>query len=200
MNAGPQSSDEIRIMHDPLTIRDAGPNDAATIVDFNCRLAWETEHKRLDPATIERGVAAALAQPLYARYFLAESVECGVRNAESANDSLHIPNSALRTSSVVGQMMLTYEWSDWRNGMFWWIQSVYVREDARRRGVFRALYRHVEQLARTTPGVCGLRLYVEHENAAAIATYTKLGMVPSGHLLYECDWSGATSAEMMNDK
>lgn len=153
-----------------LTIRDALVDDAPTIVDFNCRLAWETEHKRLDPAVIGPGVEAALRRPEFARYFLAEI------NGE-----------------IVGQMMLTYEWSDWRNGLFWWIQSVYVRDDARRGGVFRALYRHVESLARSTAGVIGLRLYVEHENAAALATYRKLGMIPSGHVLYEYDWSGATS-------
>ena len=149
-------------------IRDASPADAELIVEYNRRLAWETEHKRLDLDLLRPGVAAALRRPEFARYFLAEL-----------------------GGEVVGQMMLTYEWSDWRNGLFWWIQSVYVRDDARRGGVFRALYRHVEQLARATPGVIGLRLYVEHENAAALATYRKLGMVPSGHLLYEADWSGA---------
>lgn len=184
-------------MQNSLTIRDARPDDAPTIVEFNRRLAWESEHKRLDAATLSQGVAVALAQPLYARYFLAESAECGARSAEFQNEQsessvLRIPNSELRIPpAVLGQLMITYEWSDWRNGMFWWIQSVYVREDARRRGVFRSLYEHAAALARATPGVCGLRLYVEHENAAAIATYTRLGMVPSGHKLYEVDWTEA---------
>lgn len=154
-----------------LVIRDAALGDAATVVEFNRLLAWETEHKKLDLATLTPGVENALREPKYARYFLA-----------------HEPGTPDR---VLGQMMITYEWSDWRNGLFWWIQSVYVHQDARRRGVFRALYRHVERLARETPGVIGLRLYVEHENAAAIATYRKLGMVPSGHLLYERDWSAS---------
>lgn len=152
-----------------LTIRDARADDAPTIVEFNRRLAWETEQKRLDPAVLQPGVEAALRRPEYARYFLAE-----------------------QNGAIVGQMMLTYEWSDWRNGLFWWIQSVYVCDDARRGGVFRALYEHVASLARATPGVIGLRLYVEHENAAALATYRKLGMVPSGHVLYEHDWSGTS--------
>jgi GNAT superfamily N-acetyltransferase len=164
---------ESRPMNAPptVTIRDARLDDAETVVDFNCRLAWETEHKRLNPAVIGPGVAEALRRPEYAKYFIAESAG----------------------SEIVGQMMITYEWSDWRNGLFWWIQSVYVAESARRRGVFRALYKHVESLARNTPGVIGLRLYVEHENAAALATYRNLGMIPSGHVLYEHDWSGATT-------
>jgi len=149
-----------------LRIREARADDCEIIVEFNRRLAWETEHKRLDADVLRKGVAAALQQPQLARYWL-----------------------ACRGSDVVGQMMLTYEWSDWRNGLFWWIQSVYVRDDARQAGVFRALYEHVERLARDTPGVIGLRLYVEHENAPALATYRKLGMVPSGHVLYERDWS-----------
>lgn len=157
----------------PLVVRDAVPADAPTVVEYNRLLAWETEHKRLDLDVLTPGVESALREPKYARYFLA-----------------YEPGSPDR---VLGQMMITYEWSDWRNGLFWWIQSVYVHGDARRRGVFRTLYQHVETLARATPGVIGLRLYVEHENAAAIATYKKLGMVPSGHLLYERDWSGATT-------
>ena len=156
-----------------LIIRDALPSDAATIVEYNRLLAWETEHKKLDPAVLTPGVETALREPKFARYFLCED--------------------ATQSAAIVGQMMITYEWSDWRNGLFWWIQSVYVHQNARRRGVFRALYQHVEQLAKSTPGVIGLRLYVEHENAAAIDTYRKLGMVPSGHLLYEHDWSGATT-------
>lgn len=156
-----------------LVIRDAVPTDAPTIVDFNSRMAWETEHKRLDPATIEAGVAAALRQPLYAKYFVAEQTE---------------PEEESRPE-IVGQLMLTYEWSDWRNGLFWWVQSVYVREENRRGGVFRMLLGHVEALARSSADCCGLRLYVEHENQAAISTYKRLGFVPSGHVLYEIDWS-----------
>lgn len=181
-------------MQTSLTIRDARPDDAPTIVEFNRRLAWETEHKRLDASILTQGVAVALAQPRYARYFMAEDASAAERGSETAEtDVLAIPHSEFRIpNSHLGQLMITYEWSDWRNGMFWWIQSVYVRADARRRGVFRALYQHAAELARATPGVCGLRLYVEHENAAAIATYTRLGMVPSGHKLYELDWAGAT--------
>ncbi|MCE9608277.1 MAG: GNAT family N-acetyltransferase [Planctomycetia bacterium] len=153
-----------------LVIRDATSADASRIVDFNSRMAWETEHKRLDPVILQAGVDAALRQPLYARYFVAES-------------------SATDQPELIGQLMITYEWSDWRNGLFWWIQSVYVREENRRSGVFRMLLDHVAMLARETPGTCGLRLYVEHENQAAIKTYERLGFAASGHVLYEIDWS-----------
>ncbi len=173
-----------------LIIRDALPSDAATIVEFNRLLAWETEHKRLDLAVLTPGVESALREPKFARYFMCDDLS-DEPTAATSPSSLRAPSSELR--APVGQLMITYEWSDWRNGLFWWIQSVYVHQDARRRGVFRALYQHVEQLAKSTPGVIGLRLYVEHENAAAIDTYRKLGMVPSGHMLYEHDWSNATT-------
>ena len=151
-------------------IRDATAADAATIAEFNRLLALESEQKTLDRPTLERGVRRALARPELCRYFLAESA-----------------------GRIVGQTMLTYEWSDWRAGVFWWIQSVYVVAEHRGRGVFRALFEHIENLARSTPEVCGLRLYVEEHNAPAIATYRRMGLSPSGHLLYEWDWSGAIS-------
>src|SRR5438552_3094378 len=107
-----------------LIIRDATPADAAVLVEFNMRLARETENKELDREVLAAGVAAAFADPRKGPYFVA------VENDE-----------------IVGQMQITYEWSDWRNGWFWWIQSVYVRAGARRRGVFRALYDHISRLA-----------------------------------------------------
>lgn len=151
-----------------VRIRDAAPADAAIIAEFNRLLAFESEQKTLDPATLERGVRLALSRPELCRYFLAESA-----------------------GRIVGQTMLTYEWSDWRAGVFWWIQSVYVVADCRGRGVFRELFNHIDALARSTPEVCGLRLYVEEHNEGAIATYRRMGLAPSGHLLYERDWSGA---------
>lgn len=149
-----------------VTIRDATPADAATIAEFNRLMALETEHKSLDPAVLRRGVDRALRDGADARYFVAE---CG--------------------GAIVGQTMITYELSDWRDGVFWWIQSVYTRADFRGRGVFKALYRHVESLARATPDVCGIRLYVEKDNRSAISTYERLGMKPSGHVVYEVDWT-----------
>ena len=149
-------------MTSTLNIREATTADQATIVEFNRRLALESESKRLDMSTLERGVARALVSPEYCRYFVAES-----------------------DGQIVGQTMITYEWSDWRNGVFWWIQSVYVVAPRRGQGVFRALFEHVQKLARQTPEVCGLRLYVEEHNRAALATYERLGLKPSGHRVYE---------------
>jgi GNAT superfamily N-acetyltransferase len=138
----------------PVTIRFATPADEGVLVAFNSAIAWETEHKRLRPDVLTAGVRAVFADPKRGFYTVA---------VDEAGD-------------IVGQMMVTYEWSDWRNGWFWWIQSVYVREDARRKGVFRELYRAIEQQAAADPGVIGLRLYVERENNRARATYTALGM------------------------
>src|SRR5262245_25952289 len=132
-----------------LSVRAAVPADAAVIAEFNRRLALETEHKALDPATLAAGVAAALADPDRARYFVAED-----------------------GGAVVGQLMLTREWSDWRNGWIWWIQSVYVSHEARRRGAFRALYEHA-RAAGVAEGVVGLRLYVEQDNHAAQEVYRR---------------------------
>ena len=151
-----------------MKIRLAQQGDAAVITECNVRLAKETEGLALDPAVVAAGVAALLKDPLKGLYYLAE--EDGV---------------------IAGQLMVTYEWSDWRNGVFWWIQSVYVTPDARRSGVFRALYGHVEQLARATAGVCGLRLYVENDNIRAQQTYLGCGMVNAGYVVMETDYSGA---------
>src|SRR5205823_10627240 len=116
--------------------------------------ARETEHLELDPATVTAGVAAAVADPPgKGPYYL-----------------------ACDGDEVVGQMQVTFEWSDWRNGWFWWIQSVYVRADYRGRGVFRTLYDHVRRTARQAGDVIGIRLYVERDNRSAQETYRRLGM------------------------
>lgn len=143
-------------------IRPAAPGDLDTIVEFNRLLAWESEGKALDVATVRQGVAALLADPARGRYFVAEL-----------------------DAQVVGQVSLTWEWSDWRNGWWWWLQSVYVRAEARRRGVFRALCEHVAELARADPTVYGLRLYVERDNHAARACYERQGFGPIPFLLYQ---------------
>jgi GNAT superfamily N-acetyltransferase len=148
-------------------IRSAVSDDLSTIVDFNCRLAEETEHKRLNGETIARGVRRALAQPTLCRYFVAEV-----------------------DGQVVGQSMITVELTDWRDGGLWWFQSVYVAEPHRGSGVFRALFEHIAALAQSDPEVRGLRLYVERENARAQRVYEQMGMQPSGHVVYERDWSG----------
>jgi GNAT superfamily N-acetyltransferase len=145
-----------------LVIRLAAPTDAPVIAEFNRRLAVETEDKVLDPAILAVGVAAILADAAKGRYFVAEE-----------------------SGEVLGQISVTYEWSDWRNGWWWWIQSVYVRADARRRGVFRALYEHVREVARRDRTVIGLRLYAERENYPAHRTYEDMGMEQIPFVLYQ---------------
>jgi GNAT superfamily N-acetyltransferase len=145
-----------------VRVRKARSTDQSAIVDFNRRMAWETEQKKLDDDVLARGVAAVFDDPSKGFYLVAELDE-----------------------SVVGQLMITFEWSDWRNGFFWWIQSVYVREDARRLGIFRTLYREIEQLAKSAGDAIGIRLYVERDNRRARQTYESLGMAEAGYLLYE---------------
>jgi GNAT superfamily N-acetyltransferase len=142
--------------------RPATLTESALLAAWAQAMAWETEQKRLDPATVEAGVRGIFENPTRGAYFIAE-----------------------RDGQPVGTLMLTYEWSDWRNGDWWWIQSVYVPPEHRRQGVFRALYQHVWELARATPGVCGLRLYVERHNEGAQRTYESLGMVDAGYRMYE---------------
>lgn len=159
-------------MKETLTIRAANRRDVDAIVDGNARMALETEHRRLDAAGLERGVEAVLTDNRRGRYWVAE-----------------------REGSVVGQLMVTYEWSDWRNATMWWIQSVYVVEAARRTGVFTMLYRHVEALARRDPDCGGLRLYVETGNERAQAVYRALGMRLPGYVVMEDDFADtATTA------
>jgi len=154
-----------------LRIRDAVPGDAALLAQWAQAMAWETEHKRLDPDTIAAGMAAGLADPAKARYYVA------MHDAPVAgHETLGVP---------VGTLMLTREWSDWRNGEWWWIQSVYVAPAHRRRGVYAALHAHVAALAKAAPGVIGLRLYVERDNAVAQRTYASLGMADAGYAIYE---------------
>lgn len=151
-------------------IRAATSTDAAWLAQCAIAMAQETEGKALDPATVRAGIEAGLADRDKARYFVA------MHDARAGADTLGIP---------AGTLMLTREWSDWRNGHWWWIQSVYVMPEFRRHGVFAALYRHVEALARAAPGVIGLRLYVEDDNTAAQAVYARLGMDDAGYRILE---------------
>lgn len=145
-----------------VIIRPAVPDDWETIAEFNIRLAHETEGKTLDPATIQAGVRALLADQRHGRYFV-----------------------ACLGDRIIGQMMHTREWSDWRNGEIWWLQSVYVHPNHRRKGVFRELYRYLEKLAEESPGVVGLRLYVEHHNLKAQEVYRALGLSEAGYSVLE---------------
>ncbi len=149
----------------PIHVRRATTADLGTLVAFNQAMAVETEDKTLDGPTVTAGVRRALEDPNRSIYFVAEA-----------------------GGDVVGQTMFTLEWSDWRNGFFWWIQSVYVTPDFRGRGVFRALYEHIRSLAKEREDVCGLRLYVDRSNQRAIETYRKLGMTLTDYLLCEEVW------------
>ena len=151
----------------PIAIRDAGLSDLPEIAEFNRLLAFETEAKVLDPDVLARGVAQALAEPDRIRYWVAT-----------------IPGSR----HLAGQAAITREWSDWRNGWIWWLQSVYVAEPYRRQGTFRALYRHIRKSALAQPDVIGLRLYVEDANERAQTTYQSLGMKPGGYSVYQDLW------------
>jgi GNAT superfamily N-acetyltransferase len=147
---------------DGLTIRRGELRDASTIADFNAAMALETEGKQLLPEVIGAGVRRLLEAPSLGFYLVVEA-----------------------DGRVIACLMITNEWSDWRCGTFWWIQSVYVVPEWRRRGVYRRMYEHVRAMAAGDPGVCGFRLYVEKDNAAGHATYTSVGMAETDYRLYE---------------
>ncbi len=156
-------------------IRDAVPDDLPAIVEFNRLLAVETENKVLDTAVLRRGVARALAEPDRLRYWVAE---------------LHDGTEP----RVVGQTAVTREWSDWRNGWLWWLQSVYIAEGFRGQGIFKSLYRHIYDQA-LADNVIGLRLYVENGNLRAQQTYQALGMKPGGYSVLEELWLHRSRAD-----
>lgn len=147
---------------EPVQIRKATAADADVIATFNIAMAQETEGKRLLPQVVAQGVRRLIAEPALGFYLVAET-----------------------GGDVVATLMVTTEWSDWRNGRFWWLQSVYVRPAWRRRGVFRAMYAYVTAAAALEPDVCGFRLYVEQDNRPAQSTYRALGMRTTGYLLLE---------------
>ncbi len=150
----------------PITVHDARQEDLAHIVRFQQSMAMETEGKTLDESTLLAGVTAVLASRDLGFYIVAEIG--GV---------------------VVSSLLITYEWSDWRNSTVWWIQSVYVDAAYRRRGVYTEMHTHVLQRAEDTGGVCGVRLYVDRTNTPAQQTYKKLGMEHSHYDLYETDFT-----------
>jgi ribosomal protein S18 acetylase RimI-like enzyme len=145
-----------------LTIRQAIHGDADILARFNVELAKESENLVLDPAVVKAGVGALLRDPAKGIYFVAEA-----------------------GGAVIGQLLITHEWSDWRNGDFWWLQSVYVRSDFRRRGVFQALFDHVLASAKRQGDVAGIRLYVEKHNDPALKTYHRLGLEETHYLVLE---------------
>lgn len=155
-------------MRTPIHVRPAQPHDLEAICSFQVAMALETEDRALDAGLVRRGVAAALGDPSRGLYRVAEL-----------------------DGVVCGSLFLTKEWSDWRNGFFWWIQSVWVEGFARRKGIYRAMYEDVLCAAREDSDVCGIRLYVEETNEAARQTYQSLGMSCTGYRLYETDFGAS---------
>jgi len=155
-----------------MKIRDATASDLPFIEAANAALASETEGQALDSALLQAGVQAALEDPRLGRYYLAE-----------------------RDGQVLGQLMTTFEWSDWRNGLFLWIQSVYVLPEHRGGGVFKALFEHLARVAREDPRVCGIRLYVDRGNERAKSVYRRLGMHRSNYGVMETVYRGPESRE-----
>jgi GNAT superfamily N-acetyltransferase len=149
-------------MGDNTVVRIADARDADALAQANIAMAWEAERKRLDPATIAQGVRAALNHPEYGYYVV-----------------------ALNAGRIAGSLMVTFEWSDWRAGMIWWIQSLYVQPAFRRKGIFTRLYEFVATEASRSPDVRGIRLYVEESNVTARQAYATMGMQETSYRIYE---------------
>lgn len=152
-------------MDNPIIIRKATYLDISNIVGFNNAMALETEGKTLDYITLKQGVSEVLSDPLKGFYLI-----------------------AVFSGTVVGQLMITSEWSDWRNGYFWWIQSVYVKPENRLHGIYRALNEEVLSLAKNNGNICGIRLYVDRDNTIAQRVYHNLGMSTSNYDMYEIEF------------
>jgi GNAT superfamily N-acetyltransferase len=149
-------------MNDEIAVRIGQMRDVGTLVDFNVAMAQETEGKRLSRSRVSAGVNTVMQNPGHGFYVVAE--KAGV---------------------ITGSLMVTREWSDWRNSEFWWIQSVYVKPEFRRQGIYRKLYEFVRAKALEQGNVCGFRLYVEQGNIVAQQTYRELGMAETVYEMYE---------------
>ena len=149
-------------MQDDIRIRIAEPKDVEAIAEMNMAMAWETEQTRLSEDTLTRGVQAVLDNPEHGFYVVAES-----------------------NGHVAGCLMITFEWSDWRCGQFWWIQSLYIQPPLRRQGAFRKLHEFVKMEALRRPDICGIRLYVEQSNHVAQQVYERIGMRSLPYRMYE---------------
>ncbi len=145
-----------------IRYRKANHNDESAIIEFQLEMASETENLELDRAVCTKGVDAVFTDPSLGSYFVADS-----------------------DGEIIASLLITYEWSDWRNGVVWWIQSVYVRPAFRKQGVYAGLYGHVRDLAEANALVRGIRLYVDRRNAAAQAVYTRLGMNGEHYRVFE---------------
>jgi ribosomal protein S18 acetylase RimI-like enzyme len=149
-------------MLNKLLVRIGEEKDADKLIEFNMAMAWETERKKLSLSALTEGVQTVLDDPQHGFYLVAEA-----------------------ENEVVGSLMVTVEWSDWRCAQFWWIQSVYVKPEFRQQGVFKRLYEYLKEKASQDSNVCGFRLYVEQSNRIAQSTYGKLGMEKTRYTVYE---------------
>ena len=156
-----------------FVVAPAAAADAGAIAAFNVALAAETEGLALDPAVVRAGVDALLADPAKGRYFLARPAGGGHGDGNDGG-----------SGEICGQLMVTTEWSDWRNGEWWWVQSVFVAPGSRRRGAFGLLLDHAAAAA-DAAGAVGLRLYVERSNAAALRAYVARGFAETHYRLWE---------------
>ena len=148
-------------------IRFAEPRDLESLVTYNVALASETEGRQLERSLLQSGVEAILADSSKGFYVVME----------------HLP-----TGQTIGQLLITFEWSDWRNGVFWWLQSVYVHKDWRRQGVFKQLYDYVLREGKRQGNVAGIRLYVEQDNTVAQGVYKQAGLSVAPYKVFETDF------------
>ncbi|MCA9471732.1 MAG: GNAT family N-acetyltransferase [Nitrospirales bacterium] len=166
--------------YNDIVVRRAVQADIPLLVEFNAAMARETEERSLNLETLEAGIQGVFEDPSRGFYLVGE-----------------IPQE--QTYPVLGgQLLITYEWSDWRNGNFWWIQSVYVHQNWRKQGIFRALYRYVLTQAQARADVCGVRLYVEKNNALAQTVYAKMGLHATSYRFLERDF--VLSAKLVDSK
>ncbi len=149
-------------MSSEMIVRSATVEDVPVIAGFQTAMASETEHIELNRETVGQGVSAVFEKPERGRYYVAES-----------------------DGRVVGSLLTTYEWSDWRNGTVLWIQSVYVLPGYRRKGIYRAMYKHIRELVNADPGLFGIRLYADVSNTTAHLVYESLGMKKDHYLTFE---------------
>jgi Acetyltransferase (GNAT) family. len=147
-----------------IIIRKANQSDEPSIADFQLKMAWETEHMTLDSDVVIKGVKAVFEDPSRGQYYVAEVAEA--------------------TGRAIASLLITFEWSDWRNCNVWWFQSVYVVPELRRQGIFRSMYTHIRDIAEEQ-NIAGLRLYVETKNEQARKTYEALGMSSEHYSFYE---------------
>ena len=145
-----------------FAVREATVTDVAPVVEFQEAMARETESVELDHGVVTRGVRAVFDEPSRGRYLVAEA-----------------------DGEVIASLLITYEWSDWRDGNVWWIQSVYVRPQFRRRGVYARMYEHVKAVAARDANVRGIRLYVDRRNTRAQEVYRRCGMNGEHYLVFE---------------